>query len=261
MSIGAYRPGRAWLYRLDPRAKVVAITLFLAAAALARGPGSLAIVAVATLALWQGTGRRAVEAAALLRPVGPLLAFIFLVNALAAFAGPAAGEGTELEAFAAALAGAVLATARLACALVGAATLMMTTTPERLTAALRTLLRPVVRNGRRLDEYALMLATVFRFVPLLADETLRVKRAQQSRGAHFGEGGMIARVQSWVPVIVPLFASALRRADRHGLAAASRGFFSPARHSSLVQFAWAPCDGLAVAVAALAAALCALIPF
>lgn len=260
MSIGAYRPGRTWLYRLDPRAKVIAITLFLAASALARGPEGLAIVAVATLALWQGTGRRATEAAALLRPVGPLLAFIFLVNALAVFADPAAGEGAQPEALAAALVGAVLATARLACALLGAATLMMTTTPERLTAALRALLRPVARNGKRLDEYALMLATVFRFVPLLADEALRVKRAQQSRGARFGEGGVIARVQSWVPVIVPLFASALRRADRHGLAVASRGFFSPARRTSLAQLTWAPCDGLAVAMAALTVALCVLMP-
>lgn len=236
--VGLYRPGTAWLYHIDPRAKVVVTVLFLIGVALSSGAAATVAAAGATVCLWTGTGQSFGRAGTLLRPVLPLLAFIFLVNTLA-WAAEGAFTGTfGAEKAAAVLASALAAVLKLACGMVGAATLMMTTDPERLTVALRAFARPFCREGRRADEYAFMLAAAFRFVPQLADEALKIKKAQMSRGASLDTGGLAARVRAWVPVLTPLFAQSLRRADRMAFAVANRGFFSPGRRSSLVRFQW-----------------------
>lgn len=254
---GAYRPGKGWLHASDPRAKIIAIVLFLVGAALASGLPSILLLLGATGLLWAGAGCSWHAATSTLRPLMPLLCFVFLVNGLASMAGAAPHEAVGAMVVAAA-GESLLVTAKLACAVVGAATLTMTTDPERLTAALRALARPLCRNGRRLDEYAFTVSAAFRFVPLLADEALRVKRAQESRGARFEGGGLIARVRAWVPVFTPLFAQGLCRADRLAYAVASRGFFGPQRHTSLVQFRWLAGDSALCTAAVLFVAVSAI---
>lgn len=245
---GVYRSGASWLHRLDPRAKIVATLLFLVATVLAGNWWTLGVMAGAAALLWNGTGRRPSEAGHLLRAIAPLLGFIFVVNGVVLLAGHGQALGVA-AAVGQAAQSAAFAVVKLACAVVGAATLMMSTDPERLTAAFVQMLRPFCRRGRIVDDYAFMLAATFRFVPLLSDEALRIRQAQASRGACFQEGGIVARVRAWVPVLVPLFASSMRRADNLAFAVASRGFFSPASRTSLIAFRWGAGDTFLCAIA------------
>lgn len=247
MSAGLYEPGTGWLYRCDPRAKLGSACLYLAAAALARGWAGVGLVGVAAGLLWWGTGRSLRRAARLLRPFLPLLVFIFAVNILGVALG-VSGEASLDAVLLAALGSASLTLLKLLAALVGAATVMLTTSPALLTTAVRQLLRPLGRLGLKVDEAAFSLSAVLRFAPLLREEALRVRTAQISRGATF-EGGLVQRVQRWVPVITPLFVGALRRSDRLAYAVVGRAFFAPGPHTSLVELRASAWDGVLIAAA------------
>ena len=234
MGLGIYRDGGSFLHRCDPRAKVAAVILFLVAAAVAQGPAATALVAAAALALWAASGQGVREAGRLFKPLVPLAVFIVLVNAASAF-GVAAGEGEAPRAIGTAVASGVVVAAKLFAAFLGAATVMETTSPVLLTAGFRWFMRPLARFGVRVEEVAFSLTMVLRFVPLLGEEAVRIKAAQMSRGASFDAGSVVGRVRQWAAVITPLFMGALRRCDTAAGAVASRAFFAPAPHTSLVQ--------------------------
>ncbi len=234
MAIGVFRQQDGWLQRCDPRAKLVAAVLFLGAVVLASGGGAVALVTGAALLLWWGSGQGPRQALALLKPLMPLVAFIFLVNGICTYVALAEVLGAP-AALVSAVGGALFVVLKLVDALLGAATVMITTAPVRLTAAFRWFMGPLARFGVNVDEAAFSLTMVLRFVPLLGEEAVRIKAAQTSRGASFDCGGVIARVQQWVPVITPLFVGALRRCDNVAYAVASRAFFAPVKHTSLVR--------------------------
>lgn len=234
MALGVYRSQTSWLHRCDPRAKLGCVLLYLVAVVLADTPGALFLVTVGALLLWWGSGQGAREALRLLGPMMPLVLGIFLINAVCTF-GMAASDGAGWRPLAAALESGILVALKLLDAFLGAATLMITTPPVLLTAALRWFLSPGACFGLKVDEAAFSLTMVLRFVPLLGEEAVRIRAAQTSRGASFDTGGFVARVQQWIPVITPLFVGALRRCDNVAFAVASRAFFAPVKHTSLVQ--------------------------
>lgn len=258
MGLGIYRNGSSFLHRCDPRAKVAAVGLFLVAAAVARGPVATALVVAAALTLWTASGQGVREAGHLFKPLVPLAVFIVLVNAASAF-GVAAEEGEALGAVGAAMASGMVIAARLFAAFLGAATVMETTPPVFLTAAFRWFMRPLARLGVRVEEAAFSLTMVLRFVPLLGEEAVRIKAAQMSRGASFDTGGVVGQVRQWTSVITPLFVGALRRCDTVAGAVASRAFFAPTPHTSLVQLKGNSADiALVIGAFALVGAVMAL---
>ncbi|OTA40087.1 MAG: transporter, partial [Symbiobacterium thermophilum] len=105
-----------------------------------------------------------------------------------------------------------------------ASILTLTTSPIRLTDGLEMMLRPLRPIGVPAHELALMMTIALRFIPTLAEEAERIMRAQQARGASFSTGSLLARVRSLVPVLVPLFVAAFRRADELATAMEARGY-------------------------------------
>ena len=102
------------------------------------------------------------------------------------------------------------------------ALLTYTTSPLALTDALETLMQPAKRVGVPAHEIAMMMTIALRFVPTLIEEADKIMKAQQARGADLTEGSVIERVKGFVPVLVPLFISAFRRADDLALAMEAR---------------------------------------
>ena len=88
-----------------------------------------------------------------------------------------------------------------------------TTTPIALTDALESLLSPLKLLKAPVHEFAMMITIALRFIPILSEETTKIMAAQKSRGADFSSGGLIKRAKALIPVLVPLFVSAFRRAD------------------------------------------------
>jgi energy-coupling factor transport system permease protein len=102
---------------------------------------------------------------------------------------------------------------RLILLIVGSSILTLTTSPIQLTDAIEYLLKPLKRIKVPAHEIAMMMTIALRMIPTLADETDKIIKAQKARGADFETGGVIKRAKSLIPILVPLFVSAFRRAD------------------------------------------------
>ncbi len=211
--LGQYVPVPSPLHSLDARTKMLLGVALTAALFLVRGfAGLIALALVVAMALWVSRVPPRVAFRGL-RAVALLLAFTVLVHALSLGAahplfrfGPVSVDSAGL------LEGAFFGL-RIVVLVVGTSLLTLTTTPIDLTDGLERLIRPLGYLGVPTGDIAMMLNVALRFIPTTAEEAERVVTAQQARGARFDEGGPVARVRAYVPVLVPLFVSLFRRAD------------------------------------------------
>ncbi len=111
---------------------------------------------------------------------------------------------------------------RLVLLIIGSSILTLTTTPIQLTDAIEYVLRPLKRVGVPAHEIAMMMTIALRFIPTLLDETDKIMKAQQARGADFDTGNLIQKAKSLIPILVPLFISAFRRAEELAMAMEAR---------------------------------------
>ncbi|MFI3175715.1 MAG: energy-coupling factor transporter transmembrane component T [Bacillota bacterium] len=111
---------------------------------------------------------------------------------------------------------------RLIILIIGSSVLTLTTTPIQLTDGIEYLLRPLKPIGVPAHEIAMMMTIALRFIPTLLDETDKIMKAQQARGADFESGGLMERAKSLIPILVPLFISAFRRAEELAMAMEAR---------------------------------------
>jgi energy-coupling factor transport system permease protein len=123
----------------------------------------------------------------------------------------------------------------------------LTTTPLSLTNAMGHFLKPLRYIGLPTEEVAMIMAIALRFIPTLMEESQRLMRAQVSRGADFESGSIFRKAKSLVPLIVPLFISAFRRADELALAMEARGYRIGAKRTRMYEDVIAPGDWVAIA--------------
>jgi energy-coupling factor transport system permease protein len=143
---------------------------------------------------------------------------------------------------------AVFVSARLFLLMAMAALLTFTTSPVDLTDALEQLLRPFARWGLPAHELALMMSIALRFIPALWEEAEKIKKAQMARGADFESGNVWRRMQSYVPVLIPLFVSTFRRAEELAMAMEARGYRGGEGRTKWRRLRWSEQDTLLMAV-------------
>ena len=107
----------------------------------------------------------------------------------------------------------VFLTVRLTLMMIGSSLMTLTTTPNQLTDGIEQMLRPLRKLHVPVHEFALMMSIALRFIPTLIEETDKIMSAQKARGADFETGSLMQRAKALVPLLVPLFVSAFRRAD------------------------------------------------
>ncbi len=117
---------------------------------------------------------------------------------------------------------AVFMALRLTFLIIGSSLMTLTTTPNQLTDGLETGLGPLKKLHVPVHEIAMMMSIALRFIPILLEETDKIMKAQQARGADFEEGKLFERAKALVPVLVPLFVSAFRRANDLAMAMEAR---------------------------------------
>jgi energy-coupling factor transport system permease protein len=130
-----------------------------------------------------------------------------------------------------------------------------TTSPMALTDGMERLLRPFRRIGIPGHELAMMMSIALRFIPTLLEETERIMKAQMARGASFQEGNILRRARALLPVLVPLFLSAFRRADELALAMEARAYRGGEGRTRMRELRFARRDVAAVIVTAAASAV------
>lgn len=219
---GTYIASDSALHRLDPRVKMIAsfmlmILPFAAPALISNVLLALFVIVVALLAtapllaLWRT-----------LRTVFWLGFFMFFFYAFTTPGQPLLAVESVSVTWTGLLAGATQIY-RLCLLVLISSLLTYTTSPAQLAHGLEALLDPLARIGMPVRELAMVLTIALRFVPTLSEEIAKIVKAQEARGVNV-RGNPWQRVQSWVPIFVPIFVSAFRRADQLAIAMEARGF-------------------------------------
>ena len=213
ITLGQYFPGNSVIHRLDPRTKLLMLVLYIVTLFIANGPiGYLVMLAV--LLSWILLSRIPVKA--FLRGMKPLLFILIFTGILNLFF--TQGETVLLSFWRITitlegLLRAIYMLLRIMMLIACTFLLTYTTSPIALTDGLEALLNPLKKIKVPVHELAMMMCIALRFIPTLIEETDKIMSAQKARGADFETGKLMDRVRALVPILVPLFISAFRRAD------------------------------------------------
>ena len=212
ITLGQYFPGESPVHRLDPRAKLVALIVYIVALFLAEWFVTYAIM-LATLIAVVAVAR--IKAKALLRGMKPLiflLVFTAILNALYT-PGEALVSFWIITITKEGILHAFFMVVRILMLVSCTFLLTYTTSPLALTDGLEHLLSPLKKLKVPVHELAMMMSIALRFIPTLIEETDKIMSAQRARGASFDTGNLIEKAKALIPLLVPLFISAFRRAE------------------------------------------------
>jgi len=222
ITIGQYIPGDSLLHRADPRIKILLTILFMITIFLVNTYTGFIMLILFTMMTIIGSKIPVGFTLRGLKPVLLIVAFTAIVNLFTVKGTPVSDYGFLKYITFEGINMAVKMALRLSLLIVGASLLTLTTTPISLTDGIEKLMEPLKRLGVPSHEIAMMMTIALRFIPTLLDETDKIMKAQAARGADFDTGNLVQRAKSFVPVLVPLFISAFRRADELALAMESR---------------------------------------
>ena len=219
ITIGQHFPGHSVLHRCDPRLKLVATIAYIVVLFIAPNPLGLAL-SIGLLALLYRIAR--IPGKMILKSLKPIVPIVLFTAVLNLFFVTGQGEPLVhfwvLNIYAEGIKYAVLLAVRVCALIAGTSLLTYTTSPIVLTDAIESLLRPLAKLHFPVHELAMMMTIALRFIPTLIEETEKIMNAQKARGAQLDTGKMLDRVKALVPVLIPLFISAFRRADELAMA-------------------------------------------
>jgi energy-coupling factor transport system permease protein len=222
--IGQYMPGDSPVHRMDPRAKLVFVFVYLIVVFWAQTPAAYLLLTFINLT---GVRLSQVSWRSLFRGMKPILWLIAVTALLHVFltkGGDLWWHWGPITIYEQGVTQAGWISSRFILLITMATLLTLTTTPMDLTEGMERLMKPLKRIGVPVHELALMISIALRFIPTLWEETEKIMRAQMARGADFESGGMIKRAKSFVPILIPLFVSALKRAEDLAMAMEARAY-------------------------------------
>ena len=222
ITIGQYYPAKSLLHRLDPRVKLVSTLLYLISLFLFK---SISGYLVATIFLVSIIRLSKVPLSYIvkgLKPIVMLLMITVLFNLFLTREGEVLVHVWIFTVTDGGLRTAVFMAIRLIYLIIGSSLMTFTTTPNELTDGLEDLLKPLSKLRVPVHEVAMMMSIALRFIPILLEETDKIMKAQIARGADLESGNMIQRARNMIPILVPLFVSAFRRANDLAMAMEAR---------------------------------------
>ena len=248
ITLGNYYPSDSVIHSLDPRLKLLALTLLMGATFLLRGPWTVLLHTSVLLAVVRLSG---IPLGYFIRALRFFLWLFIFTGILHLFFTPGqplteqpilgifniTHEGVSRGA---------LISWRLLLVIALSALLTHSTTPLEITRGMESLLSPLERLRFPVQDFSLMMMMAIRFIPVLSDEAQRVWKAQRSRGARFGRGGLKQRANALMSILIPVFAGVFRRADELATALEARGYSSDRRRTSMVQLRWKAGETLAL---------------
>ena len=246
MILGRYIPGNSIVHRLDPRSKLVAMILLIIIVFWANNPITNVILFVATgifVALSEVPLSFFIKG---LRSMFFLIAFTTLFQLFFISGGHVLFEMGFIKITSYGIEQAGIIFCRFVLIIFFSTLLTLTTMPLSLATAVESLLGPLKRFKVPVHEIGLMLSMSLRFVPTLMDDTIRIMNAQKARGVDFGEGNVIQKVKAMIPILIPLFATSLKRADSLATAMEARGYQGGNGRSQYRQLNWMNRDSIAL---------------
>lgn len=249
ITLGQYFPGDTVIHRLDPRTKLLMVIIYIVALFLCKWFVSYA---VALLFLVTAVALSKIRPKALFKGLKPLLIIIIFTAVLNLFY----TDGTVLVKFwifqitREGIINAVFLVLRIMLLVMGTFLLTYTTSPIALTDGLESLLSPLKKLHFPVHELAMMMSIALRFIPTLIEETDKIISAQKARGADFETGNIFRRAKALIPILVPLFVSAFRRADELATAMECRCYHGGKGRTKLKQLRYRRRDVLTLLLGA-----------
>ena len=213
ITLGQYFPGQSMIHRLDPRTKLTMLVVYIVALFLAEGWVSYGLVFVFLAVVIRLS---TIPLKSILRGMKPLVMILIFTGVLNLFFtqdGEVLVKFWVLTVTSGGLSRALMMMARILMLISGTFLLTYTTSPIALTDGLEALMNPLKKVGVPVHELSMMMCIALRFIPTLIEETDKIMSAQKARGADFESGSLTDRAKALIPILVPLFISAFRRAD------------------------------------------------
>lgn len=258
ITLGQYFPGNSVLHRLDPRTKLIGVIVYIIALFLCKQLLSYCLIALFLAAMIHvsGVGIKAVVRG--LKPVLIIIIFTAVLNLLYT-GGTPIFHWWVITITVEGIWKAIFMVARIMMLIMGTFLLTYTTSPILLTDAIESLFGPLKKIHVPVHELAMIMSIALRFIPTLIEETDKLMSAQKARGADFESGNLVEKAKSLVPLLVPLFVSAFRRAEELAVAMESRCYHGGEGRTRLRQLKYAGIDYVAlVFLAVLVAVIVAL---
>ena len=221
ITLGQYYRGDSCIHRIDPRIKIIITLVYIISLFIVNnfvGFGVAFLLMSATIILSKVPLRFMLRG---LKPIFLIIVFTFLLN-LFMYDGTILWKAGFLKITKEGLYTALFMAIRLIFLIIGSSLLTLTTRPISLTDGIESLLSPLKKVGVPSHEIAMMMTIALRFIPTLMEETDKIMKAQQARGADFETGNLFQRAKNLIPVLVPLFISAFRIAQDMALAMEAR---------------------------------------
>ncbi|MDK2867077.1 MAG: energy-coupling factor transport system permease protein [Clostridiales bacterium] len=258
ITIGQYYSVDSPVHRMDPRFKIIASMLFLVSLFLIEDMLAyiLVIAFIGTVIYKSKIPVKFVIRG--LKPVFMLIIFAFLINI---FLTPGE-EKVSFWIFTVSIEGitrAFFMAFRLILLIVGTSLLTLCTSPIELTDGIEYLLNPMKRIGLPAHELAMMMTIALRFIPTLLEETDKIMKAQMARGADFESGNIMTRAKALIPLLVPLFISAFRRADELAMAMEARCYRGGEGRTRLKVLKYTSLDAIGAGIVAVYFVACIIV--
>lgn len=244
MILGRYVPADSVIHRMDPRSKLLVIFFFVCVIFLANNGITYALIFIYTLFM---LGMSRIPLRFLyggLKPVIWLVLFTFLMQLFFTQQGTVLYRIGPVKIYEEGLRQGLFISVRFFFLVLMTSLLTLTTTPIEITDGLETMLNPLKKLRFPVHEMALMMSIALRFIPTLMEETDKIMKAQIARGVEFSSGPIMERIRAVVPLLIPLFVSAFRRAEELATAMEARGYRGGEGRTKYRQLSWQLTDTL-----------------
>ena len=247
ITLGQYFPGNTVAHKLDPRTKIILVIVYIVALFQANGWIGYAVVTAVTAACM---ALSKIKPTQMFKGIKPMLVIIVLTAALNIFY----TQGTPVRPgwiiTWEGIARAVQMVLRIVLLISGTFLLTYTTSPIALTDGLELLMNPLKKLKVPVHEMTIMMSMALRFIPTLISETDKIMSAKKARGADFETGSLVQRAKALLPILVPLFVSAFKRADELAVAMESRCYHGGEGRTRMKQLRMQTRDYIALALGA-----------
>lgn len=244
ITIGQYYPAESVLHKLDPRTKLMATLIYVVSLFVFRGlAGFVAVTVALCLVIWLSK----VPVGYMVKGLKSIVVILLITAVFNLFLTP--GETIfivwKFKITYEGLQNAGFMVIRLIYLILGSSVLTLTTTPNQLTDGLEKSMKPLNKIHVPVHEIAMMMSIALRFIPILIEETDKIMKAQLARGADFESGNLLKKAKSMVPLLVPLFVSAFRRANDLAMAMEARCYHGGAGRTKMKPLKYRRLDGAA----------------
>lgn len=240
VAFGQYYPTGSVVHRLDPRAKVIFSLLFMITIFFVVSYAGYALVALFLLSVCLISKIPVKSVLKSVKAILFIMLFTAIINIFFYDSGKVLAEWWIFKITLGGIDFAIKMALRISLLVMGTSLLSFTTTPMELTDAIESLLKPLKYIGVPVHDIALIMSIALRFIPGLMDETDKIMMAQKARGAEIDTGGLVKKIKAMLPVLIPLFVSAIRRADELADALDARCYNATKNRTKLkvLKFGW-----------------------